>query len=102
MEWLRDLFHLVFPKVCPACGELLVKNESVICTGCLYALPKTNFHLEYDNPVAMTFWGRVRLENAASFCSYQPGSSFRKLVHDLKYRGHQAQKSRFEIKAFIF
>ena len=38
----------------------------------------------------MTFWGRVRLENAASFCSYQPGSSFRKLVHDLKYRGHQA------------
>jgi ComF family protein len=89
MEILLDFINLIFPKVCPACGELLVKNESVICSGCLYALPKTDFHLERDNPVAKTFWGRVRLENATSYYSYQDGSYLRRLIHELKYRGFQ-------------
>jgi ComF family protein len=89
MEWILDFINLIFPKVCPACGELLVKNELVICTTCLYALPKTNFHLDRDNPVAMTFWGRVKLENATSCYSYQAGSRLRKLIHELKYRGFQ-------------
>jgi len=89
MEILLDFINIIFPKVCPACGELLVKNESVICTGCLYALPRTDFHLEEDNPVAKTFWGRVRLENATSYYSYQSGSYLRRLIHELKYRGFQ-------------
>ncbi|MBL7112037.1 MAG: ComF family protein [Bacteroidales bacterium] len=87
MECFMDFINLIFPKVCPACGELLMKNESVICAGCLYALPRTNFHLERDNPVAKTFWGRVRLENATSFYSYQAGSYLRRLIHELKYKG---------------
>jgi len=82
-----DFVNLIFPKVCPACGELLVKNESVICAGCLYALPRTDFHLERDNPVAKTFWGRVRLENATSYYSYQAGSYLRRLIHEFKYKG---------------
>ena len=90
MELLLDFIQLVFPKICPACGSPLVKNERIICTGCLNVLPRTNFHLEQDNPVAKAFWGRVMLENATSYYSYQGGGLLRKLIHELKYRGCQA------------
>ncbi len=108
MKILLDLINLVFPNVCPACGELLVKNESVICAGCLYALPRTNFHLERDNPVAQTFWGRVRLENATSYYSYQAGSYLRRLIHELKYKGFKeigeelGRQFGNELKATVF
>lgn len=87
IEILEDFVGLFFPKVCPACGFNLFRNEKCICTRCLYHLPKTNFEKIKDNPVAMIFWGRVQIELATSFFYFNKGSKFRKLVHKLKYKG---------------
>lgn len=67
----------------------MVRNEEIICTNCLYHLPRTNFHLRNDNPVAKTFWGRVPLENATAYYYFGKGSKFRKLIHKLKYNGNK-------------
>lgn len=56
---------------------------------CLYHLPRTNFHLRDDNPVAKTFWGRVPLEKATAYYYFGKGSKFRKLIHQLKYNGQR-------------
>jgi ComF family protein len=80
---------LVFPRVCPACGNNLYIQENSICTKCLYELPRTNFHLDNDNELARLFWGRVKLEAATSFCYYYKGSKFQNIIHQLKYNGQK-------------
>ena len=82
-----DLISLLFPRICHGCGNHLLRNESVICTECYVLIPRTNYHLTEDNPVAKLFWGRCRIEKAAAFSFYTRGSRIRKLIHSMKYKG---------------
>jgi ComF family protein len=86
---LDDFLSLLFPRTCCGCGAALVRNESVICTACFIEIPRTNYHLEKDNPVAMLFWGRCRVEKAAAFSYYTRGSRIRRIIHRLKYDGQK-------------
>ena len=91
MNWLYDLwddfFSLLFPRLCYACGNQLMRNESLICTECFVVIPRTNYHFVEDNPVAQLFWGRCLIEKAAAFSYYNKGSRIRKLIHNMKYNG---------------
>ena len=91
MNWLYDLWDdfisLLFPRLCYACGNQLMRNESLICTECFVVIPRTNYHFVEDNPVAQLFWGRCLIEKAAAFSYYNKGSRIQKLIHNLKYNG---------------
>jgi ComF family protein len=91
MNWLYELWDdfisLLFPRLCFACGNHLVRNESLICTACYVSIPRTDYHLNADNPVAQLFWGRCLIERAAAFSYYAKGSRIRNLIHKLKYSG---------------
>lgn len=89
MEIFNDFINLIFPVRCAACGGILMKNERIICSGCIYHLPRTDFHSDPDNPVARIFWGRIRIEQATAYYFFNKGSKFRRLVHELKYSGRQ-------------
>ncbi|MGD0343175.1 MAG: phosphoribosyltransferase family protein [Bacteroidales bacterium] len=82
-----DLLSILFPRLCYACGNQLLRNEFLICTECYVLIPRTNYHLEDDNPVARLFWGRCRIEKAAAFSFYNRDSRIRKLIHNMKYKG---------------
>lgn len=93
MSYLYDLFDdlisLLFPRLCYACGQHLLRNEKLICTECYVKIPRTTYHLEEGNPVEQLFWGRCRIERAAAFSFYNRNSRIRKLIHNLKYKGIQ-------------
>ncbi|RLD59129.1 MAG: ComF family protein [Bacteroidetes bacterium] len=89
MNLLSDFFSLFFPKTCMACGNSLYRNEEMICTQCLFHLPKTNFHLEKINPVSKVFWGRTNIEMATALYFYRKESKVQTLIHHLKYHGNQ-------------
>jgi ComF family protein len=82
-----DFISLLFPRLCYACGNHLLRNENLICTECFVVIPRTNYHLENENPLAQLFWGRCLIEKAAAFSFYNKGSRIRNLIHNLKYRG---------------
>jgi ComF family protein len=84
-ESVSDLSHLIFPQVCSGCNDVLQRNENILCIQCLGNLPKTNFHLELDNPVSRCFWGKVQVEKASSFLYFNKGSSVQQIMHNLKY-----------------
>lgn len=87
-RFLDDLLELVFPGICITCGNRLISQEKYLCMKCRYDLPVNNFHLNPDNnKVARLFWGRVRIESAASFFHYRQGSIYQKLIHYVKYKG---------------
>ena len=39
---LNDFISLFFPNFCLGCNNALYKGEELLCTNCLYDLPKTN------------------------------------------------------------
>jgi ComF family protein len=84
-----DFLSLVYPHVCMACGKSLFKYEKCICTFCLYHLPRTNFHLEKENPVTMLFWGKAEVHSAASLFYFYKGGRVQQLMHQLKYKGQK-------------
>ncbi len=86
---LNDFISLIFPQVCVSCGNSLYKNEQTICTYCVYHLPKTNFHLDNDNPIAKIFWGRINIHSAGSFYGFNKGGRVQRLIHQLKYKGRK-------------
>ena len=86
MQWLSDFASLIYPRVCCACGNTLYKHEHLLCNLCSVSLPKTNFHLNADNPVQKVFHGRANVKLAASFLLFQKKGMVQKMLHGLKYR----------------
>jgi ComF family protein len=86
-DFWDDFVSLLFPRLCYACGNHLMRNEKLICTECYVVIPRTNYHNSAENPVARLFWGRCLVEKAAAFSFYNKGSRIRKLIHSLKYKG---------------
>jgi ComF family protein len=89
MSLIDDFISLIFPKICACCGNSLWKHEEIICTYCDFHLPRTNFHLERENPATRTFWGRARIESATAYCYFNKGNNVQRLVHLLKYNGRK-------------
>jgi len=86
LKYIEDFWSLLFPRVCEACGKSLYKNENIICFNCLYDLPRTDYCYHLDNPIADLFAGRIRIEKGTALFTFQKGSRFRKLLHNLKYK----------------
>lgn len=84
---LKDLAELLFPRLCVVCGDRLIEQEQWICLHCLHHIPRTNFHLEPDNPVSRLFYGRIQIEQATAFFYFSKGSKYQTLLHNLKYKG---------------
>lgn len=87
--YTRDFFNLFYPDLCAACSRTLNYGEKHICSACLWRMPKTNFHLQDDNPVLRRFWGKVTIEAAASFVFFDKGEKIQHIIHSLKYAGNK-------------
>lgn len=84
---LLDFFNLIFPRLCFACNEALLKGENFLCISCQINLPKTDFHKDKENRVAQSFWGRINIEIATSYYYFNKGGKVQNLIHHLKYKG---------------
>jgi ComF family protein len=82
---LGDFVSLFYPRYCLACEEALLKGEDALCTHCLTQLPKTNHHLDHDNPIKNRLTGRLPLEFAFAFLRFKKGGLVQHLLHQLKY-----------------
>ncbi len=80
---------LFFPVCCPICENPLPKGGKGLCVLCNIGLPRTDFHLQKDNPAEQLFWGKVHLERATAYFFYQRGSDYRKLLQRIKYKGDE-------------
>ncbi len=86
-QYAADFIWLLYPRACAYCQRPLARNEEVLCTFCLFTLPKTDYHLQRDNPLEKHFWGRVSLFRATAYCFFQRNGMLQKLIHQLKYKG---------------
>src|SRR5689334_8846960 len=89
MSWFSDLIWLIYPELCAGCGKALNNGERCLCTSCHLNLPKTNFHFEKENPLSKQFWGKVLIQNSASYLYFTKGEKVQNIIHNLKYKGRK-------------
>lgn len=56
---------------------------------CIDSLPETDFELHESNPVEKLFWGRIKLNAAASSFYFTKESLIQHLMHQFKYKGNR-------------
>jgi ComF family protein len=89
-DFWKGLYGLFFPNLCIACQQNTPQPSVPVCTTCENNLSLTHFHQQKENAMMERFWGRVRIEYAASFYYFSKNSVIQELMHALKYQ-HKAQ-----------
>lgn len=88
MTVCNSVADLLFPPVCPVCGEALVDGEKLLCTGCLLKIPRTGYHLFHPNELTDKLLSlHVKIEKAASFFFYRNENPYGRIIRDAKYNG---------------
>lgn len=85
-EISSDFISLIYPHFCEGCLGPLVKGEDILCTDCLSDLPRTNMHLDENNPLALKFRGRIPMLGAAAFLRFRKRGKVQRMLHSLKYK----------------
>ena len=85
---LHSLIQLLFPRVCVACNAPLMQNEKHLCARCLLDLPQTRFHLQPNNAIEKSFWGRLPIVSAYAFVYFKKGGAAQHILHEIKYKGN--------------
>ena len=83
--WLKAFFELFYPNLCLTCGKNLPGTQKIICLSCTYKLPKTDYHLEKENPLTERFWGRLPIQSGTAMYHFVAGGHVQQLIHQLKY-----------------
>jgi ComF family protein len=86
---LQDVFNLFYPNICVACGDSLIADEEVVCSGCEIEVPRANFWHQPENILAQRFWGRVPLSGASALYVFKKHDAVQQLIHQLKYKGRK-------------
>ena len=89
LDWFNSILNLFYPRVCAACGDSLLKNEETVCLKCRYTLPRTGYELNPDNPLAQSFYGRVRFHAVTACFFFAKTGKVQHLIHQLKYKGNK-------------
>jgi ComF family protein len=84
-ELISDFISLFFPRCCVGCREALVKGEELICTQCMLEMPKTDYHLEVENPFYQKFRGRIPVRFVMALFKFVKASRVQEILHALKY-----------------
>lgn len=54
---------------------------------CMSELPRTNYHLYKENPLAFIFYGRVKIHAATSYFHFVKSSKYSSMMYRFKYKG---------------
>jgi ComF family protein len=88
--YIKDFFHLSFPRYCAGCEKPLYFTEKALCVHCLLALPRARMHHERDNAIEKLFWGKADVAMATAFLRMSRKGMAHRLIHELKYDGNKA------------
>ena len=88
-KYFNSFIHIIFPHNCANCDSDTLHQDSFLCSRCFALLPATGFFDVANNPVEKLFYGRVRVESAASGFYFNKHSIIQNLISQLKYHGNK-------------
>lgn len=76
---------VVAPRTCLLCDRPLTMDEDSLCLSCILELPRTYFHRDANNSLAMSMIYHRRNIRAAGWLYYNRDSAVSELIHSIKY-----------------
>ncbi len=89
MRFFIDFLRVFFPNLCIGCANELLYSEKILCNFCSNDLPILKLDDYTNNNVTNSFYGRIKIEKAISFLSFNKKNTTQKLIHELKYNSRQ-------------
>jgi ComF family protein len=83
---LNDINTVLLPLACFGCNARLTRGEQLLCTVCRHEIPLTEYDFKEENSVDRIFYGRIKVQKAASFLFYSDVGIVKNLIHHLKYK----------------
>lgn len=85
---IESLLSLLYPRVCPVCGEVMVESERIMCLACRLKLLVTGFEKRPEwNPMMEKLMCHAPIARCAAYFYYQREAPHSKLIHRIKYSG---------------
>ncbi len=81
----EGFLHILYPRLCIACGEDLPAGKSCFCFSCRLKLDPADMHLQGNNEFTDRLWGQIRIESGAAFYYFTRKSPIQHALHQLKY-----------------
>lgn len=89
MALINDFLSLIYPKHCEACGNVLHKHETYLCSLCLLNLPKGQVLNSNSNMLQHVFTGRIPVLYAECLYVFEKEARVQKILHAIKYQGQK-------------
>lgn len=86
---LKSLIHLFYPDLCANCEQILLDNESVLCTFCKHDLPIIPLNSYTINSITNAFYGKLDIKFGFALLYFRKKGITQKLMHQLKYKNNQ-------------
>lgn len=81
LQFLWDCLELIFPRTCPSCKNITLKNEPLVCLKCQLSMPKQEKH--------SVIYYNGKKYNVYSAYKFHRKGKIQKLIHEFKYKKHQ-------------
>lgn len=82
------LLSVIYPPLCPCCGEVMTRGEGPMCLSCRLDFPFTDDIRNYsDNALTNKLQGIVPIQRAAAYFTYRRKGFQSAVIHEMKYRG---------------
>lgn len=82
---ISDFVDILYPALCPGCGNVYASGEEILCSSCEMDLPLFNNEQVVENILG----GRVLIKSAAIFLKFYAGGLTQKLLHQVKYKNNR-------------
>lgn len=82
---IADFVDILYPGICPGCGNVYARGEETLCNNCELDLPLFRNEQIIENILG----GRVALKSAAIFLKFYAGGLTQKLLHQVKYKNNR-------------
>ena len=86
---LRWLIHLIFPKLCFGCDNILESASMGLCVRCNHEVSLTHHLLNSYNEFYNKIEPFISIEGAYALFYFQKKGIVQKMIHALKYKGNQ-------------
>lgn len=93
--FVKNLVELFFPECCVNCHRIVEEPKFYLCYLCISEIPLTHYSFYRNNPLEISFKGRVELVSGASLMYFEKGGLVQKMLHEIKYRQKPAIASFF-------
>lgn len=85
-SYWNDFLHLIFPTVCVACKNELLKTEPHICTHCRSNFSVTDHFQVHRNELWQSFRNKNSMNFAIAYLKFYKTGTIQPILHELKYR----------------